>query len=91
MRKFVVEDGLQGEDEGTAFTAVAPTTATRVIVGFTATTTAAAAVATTTASNTTAATVATGGDDDDDDSSNSRTTAFCRPGNRVAAESVTVT
>jgi len=80
MRKFVVND--KGEDEGSAFTAVAPTTPTRVIVGFhTTTITTAAAVATTTAT----ITVAASGDDD----SNKRSVAVYRPGNRAAAKSAT--
>jgi hypothetical protein len=87
MRKFVLEDGSEGEDEGAAFTAVAPTTATRIIVGFTA----AAAVATTTATITTTVTVTTGGDYDDDDGNNSNAAAACRPGNRAAAKSATFT
>lgn len=82
MRKSVLED--EGEDEGTAFTAVASTMPTRVIVGFTTNTTT-AAVASTTAS----VTVATSGDDDnDDDDSNNRSssTAVWCAGNRAAAK-----
>jgi hypothetical protein len=87
MRKFVLEDGSEGEDAGTAFTAVAPTTATRIIVGFTTTATTAAAVATTTATITTTVTVTTGGDE----GNNSSTAGVCRPGNRAAAKSATFT
>lgn len=81
MREFAVEN--EGEDEGTAVTAVAPTTPTRVIVGFTATTTTPAAVATTTA---------TSCDyyyDDDGSNNNDGSAAACRAGNRAAAKSPT--
>jgi hypothetical protein len=88
MRQSVVED--DGEDEGTAFTAVAPTTpTTRVIIGFTRTTSTAATavVATTTATIAVTVTVATSGDDDDNDNS---TVVYCS-GNPAATKSATFT